>query len=106
MMTEHTFYILAALSEKPRHGYELIKRVTELSDNRVRLATGSLYPALERLLGTGLIARLDHSDPAAPNRRYYKVTGDGEVQFAEEVEARERQVVVGRASLGALRARA
>jgi PadR family transcriptional regulator, regulatory protein PadR len=48
-MREPTFYVLAALLHGPLHGYAIMKRAEELSGGRVRLATGTLYTALDRL---------------------------------------------------------
>ncbi|HEX8348236.1 MAG TPA: helix-turn-helix transcriptional regulator, partial [Actinoplanes sp.] len=54
-MREPTYFILAALQDEPLHGYAIIKRAGELSDGRVRLATGTLYAALDRLAGEDLV---------------------------------------------------
>ncbi|MGC4847218.1 PadR family transcriptional regulator [Micromonospora sp. DT15] len=50
-MREPTYFILAALQDEPLHGYAIVKRAQELSDGRVRLTTGTLYAALDRLTG-------------------------------------------------------
>src|SRR5487761_408228 len=52
-MREPTFYVLAALLRGPLHGYAIMKRAGELSGGRVRLATGTLYTALDRLTAEG-----------------------------------------------------
>ena len=48
-MREPTYFVLASLLRGPLHGYAIIKRAEQLSDGRVRLATGTLYTALDRL---------------------------------------------------------
>src|SRR5712692_9270855 len=48
-MREPTYFVLAALLDGPLHGYAIIKRAAELSGGRVRMATGTLYTALDRL---------------------------------------------------------
>jgi PadR family transcriptional regulator PadR len=40
-MREPTYFVLASLLDGPLHGYGIIKRVADLSDGRVRLATGT-----------------------------------------------------------------
>ncbi|QDY75255.1 PadR family transcriptional regulator [Streptomyces qinzhouensis] len=55
-MQEPTLLVLTALADRPRHGYAIIREVSAISDGRVRLRTGTLYSALERLLAQGLIA--------------------------------------------------
>ena len=41
-MREPTYFVLAALLREPLHGYAIMKRAEELSEGRVRLATGTL----------------------------------------------------------------
>jgi DNA-binding PadR family transcriptional regulator len=48
-----TYFVLAALLEGPLHGYAIMKRAEEMSGGRVRLATGTLYAALDRLTEQG-----------------------------------------------------
>jgi DNA-binding PadR family transcriptional regulator len=84
------FYVLATLNEKPRHGYEIIKRTAELSYGNVQLATGTLYPAIERLVDKGLIRVSEHQD--VPNRRYYELTDAGLKTLEAEVAAHKKAV--------------
>jgi DNA-binding PadR family transcriptional regulator len=48
-MREPTYFVLASLLDGPLHGYAIIRRAAQLSGGRVRLATGTLYTALDRL---------------------------------------------------------
>ncbi len=57
--------ILLSLAPGPKHGYAILKEVETLSDGRVKLSTGTLYGAIERLLDQDWIRRVD--DPI-PNR--------------------------------------
>src|ERR1700684_3360400 len=50
---EPTYFLLASLLDGPLHGYAIIQRAAELSDGRVRMATGTLYTALDRLTAEG-----------------------------------------------------
>ena len=52
-MREPTYFVLASLLRGPLHGYAIVKRAEQLSDGRVRLATGTLYTALDRLTADG-----------------------------------------------------
>jgi DNA-binding PadR family transcriptional regulator len=54
-MTIPSYSILAALIEGPLHGYAILKRVEDLSGARLRMSTGTLYGALERLSAEGLL---------------------------------------------------
>lgn len=52
-MREPTYFVLASLLDGPLHGYGIIQRADELSAGRLRLATGTLYTALDRLTAEG-----------------------------------------------------
>ncbi|WSK45331.1 helix-turn-helix transcriptional regulator [Micromonospora maris] len=76
----------------------MIKRVTELSDERVTLAAGSLYSVIDRLLGEGLIAADGEEIVNGRARRYYRLTDEGYRVLAEEADrlARAARVVMDR----------
>ncbi|GAA2532160.1 PadR family transcriptional regulator [Winogradskya humida] len=103
-MREPTFLILTALAEGPRHGYGVIQDVGELSGGRVKLLTGTLYTALERLTAEGLVV-LDHEEQVAGRgRRYFRLTDDGLVALrAEAVRLRELADAADKRLGGALR---
>jgi PadR family transcriptional regulator PadR len=65
--------VLEVLREEPRHGYAIIKRAGELSGGTIRLGTGTLFPAIERLLAAGQIRVTARVDVDAPARRYYEI---------------------------------
>ena len=60
-MTETAFYILLSLSE-PRHGYGIAKYVSELTENRIKLGSGTIYGTLTKMQRDGLIRIFDDSD--------------------------------------------
>jgi len=76
-MREPTYFILAALQDEPLHGYAIIKRAEELSQGRVKLSTGTLYAALDRLTGEQLIQVVDEQVVNGRARRYYELTAAG-----------------------------
>jgi PadR family transcriptional regulator PadR len=76
-MREPTFLILTALAGPPLHGYGVMRQVAELSGGRVSLSAGTLYAALDRLTGDGLIV-VDHEETVEGRvRRYYRLTEQG-----------------------------
>jgi PadR family transcriptional regulator, regulatory protein PadR len=85
-MREPTYFILAALLDGPAHGYGIIQDADSLSGGRVRLTAGTLYGALERLAGEGLVEREREEVVGGRRRRYYRLTGVGEAALAEETE--------------------
>ena len=85
-MQEPTFFILTAIAEQPRHGYAVMQAVERLSDGRVTLRAGTLYAALDRLTGEGLL-EVDHEEAVEGRlRRYYRLTDHGVAQLTEEVD--------------------
>ncbi len=79
--TRAEFHVLLALLDGPRHGYGLMQDVEELSAGRLRLGPGTLYTAIKRLRGAGLIAE---TGADAERRRCYKVTRKGRAVAEEE----------------------
>lgn len=69
--------ILAVVSEKERHGYEIVQRVNELSDGALQWREGTVYPALHRLEKKGLIRGEWHSNDTGRRRRVYQLTPEG-----------------------------
>lgn len=76
-MREPTYFILAALQDEPRHGYAIITRAAELSQQRVTLSTGTLYQALDRLARENLVEVVRDEVVNGRARRHYALTPDG-----------------------------
>jgi DNA-binding PadR family transcriptional regulator len=75
------FSILMALKEGEKHGYAILREVSEQSDGAVKLLPGTLYNLLKRMLEDGWIEELDERpDPELDDerRRYYRLSGLGE----------------------------
>jgi len=89
-MREPTYYILAALMDGPLHGYAIIKRAAELSGGRVRPAAGTLYAALDRLAGGGLVETVREETVNGRARRYYALTPDGATALRAEAQRMAR----------------
>jgi PadR family transcriptional regulator, regulatory protein PadR len=83
-MREPTYFVLAALLEGPLHGYAIIKRAEALSGGRVRLATGTLYTALDRLAADGQVELVSEETVAGRVRRSYGLTRDGATALRAE----------------------
>ena len=81
--------ILSSLAEGPKHGYALTKDIERFAD--VRLAPGTLYEALSRLEGQGLIESV-HSDD---RRRPYRLTAVGAEALRSHLAAQRRVAEVG-----------
>ena len=75
------FSILLALTGGEKHGYAILRAVSEKSDGAVKLLPGTLYNLLKRMLDDGWIVELgERPHPVLDDerRRYYRLTGVGE----------------------------
>lgn len=78
--TPLSLMILALLSERPMHPYEMQRVVNYRGkDEIVRVQRGSLYPAVERLVTAGLVEPVETvREGRRPERTTYRLTEDGE----------------------------
>lgn len=81
-LTETTFYIMLSLVE-PSHGYAIMQNVEQLSHNKVKVAAGTLYGAIENLLKQKLIVEVKSEDK---RRRVYILTPEGNELLKLEIE--------------------
>lgn len=72
-LTETTFYIMLSLV-KPSHGYAVMQNVEALSGNKVKIAAGTLYGAVENLMKQRLIQSVETEDK---RRKVYVLTEEG-----------------------------
>ncbi len=104
-MSEATYYVLAALLDERLHGYGIIKKAAVLSGGAVKLTTGTLYGALDRLVRQGLAVDDGQEEVDGRLRRYYRLTDAGAAAVVEEAERMRRaaRAVSPRASRAAVR---
>lgn len=99
VLREPTFLILAAVAPTPLHGYGILQAVERLSDGRVRLRAGTLYAALDRLVGDGSLC-VDHEEVVEGRlRRYYRITDEGLELLRRGVEQLESNAAAARGQL-------
>ena len=91
--------VLSILERGDAHGFEVIRILEERGNGLLHLKEGTLYPALYRLEGAGLIEgewegnELRHR---GPRRRIYRLTKKGRGELASRRESwREFAKVVG-----------
>jgi DNA-binding PadR family transcriptional regulator len=83
------FSILLALRDGEKHGYAILRDVSEQSEGAVKLLPGTLYNLLKRMLDDGWIEELEERpDPQLDDerRRYYRLTAAGEKIVSLEAE--------------------
>lgn len=81
--------ILNLLADHGRmYGYEIYQRVKELSDEKILLKDGSLYPALQKMNKDGLVS-FEEEFIGKRVRKYYHLTPKGKEQkvlYLEELK--------------------
>ncbi|MBX7483309.1 PadR family transcriptional regulator [Qipengyuania sp. 6D47A] len=78
--------LLKLVADEPRHGYELIKAIEELTEGSYSPSPGTIYPTLSLLEDEGAIAQAAGDE----TRKAYEATDAGRSELddrAEEVEA-------------------
>ena len=76
--------ILRALSAASLHGWDIAKRLAIVSKDRLSLKQGSLYPALHRLEGRGLIEAEWGVSDAGRSAKFYRLTRAGRKELQAE----------------------
>ncbi|HEY7237428.1 MAG TPA: PadR family transcriptional regulator [Gemmatimonadaceae bacterium] len=82
--------VLKALSLAPMHGWGIGLRIQQISNGRLEVNQGSLYPALQRLEHRGDIESDWQSTENNRRARYYTITRQGRKALGEEVDKWKR----------------
>ena len=75
--------LLAAIAKEPLHGYAIVETIREASDGALDLAEGTVYPALYRLEGAGLLTS-SWTTVRGRRRRVYRLTRRGRARLERE----------------------
>jgi transcriptional regulator len=76
--------ILRTLSNASLHGWDIAKRISIVSNDRLSLKQGSLYPALHRLEGRGWVEAEWGISDAGRSAKFYRLTRAGKKQLELE----------------------
>lgn len=77
--------VLKVLKDNGRmYGYEITQRVKELSDDRILLTEGALYPTLHKLEAEGML-KTETENIGKRVRKYYSLTPQGRSLVRERV---------------------
>lgn len=90
-LTEQMYYVLLALVQGPRHGYEIMQVVSQLTGGRVTIGAGTLYALLGRFEEEGYISLSGTQE----RRKYYALSPSGRAALREEYVRLRRQVADG-----------
>ncbi|MGC1782174.1 MAG: PadR family transcriptional regulator [Acidobacteriaceae bacterium] len=86
--------VLQTLRWQPMHGYALVQHIQQRSKELLQVEEGSLYPALQRMLKTGLVEAEWKISPTNRRVRTYKITSRG-VKHLEHERSRFEQMLEG-----------
>ena len=78
--------VLKAVSLGPLHGYGVLLRIQQISENRLEVQQGSLYPALYRLEHEGWIAGEWGQSENNRRARFYRLTKAGRKRLEAEMK--------------------
>ena len=95
------FEILLTLANGERHGYAIIQETEARSNGELKLETGTMYRALQRLVTDGLAKpsmRRAVAESDDERRRYYAITQLGRQVAAAEAARMARLVAAARAA--------
>ena len=77
--------LLSLLTESPKHGYQLMKELQDISGGLYTASAGSVYPTLQQLEDEKMVeAAMD------AGRRVYRLTRAGKKEAASDPEALKR----------------
>lgn len=82
--------ILQALEREPNHGWGIAERIETHSRDVFLLQTGTVYPALHRLLKQGVIAAEWRTSDNNRRARYYRLTPAGKKRLDAQRDAWRR----------------
>jgi len=85
--------ILKALSLGELHGYGIIQRIRQLSDEMLNVEQGSLYPALYRIEQKGWVLGRWDVHETGRDAKFYKLTRAGRKQLETQEASWDRLVL-------------
>jgi transcriptional regulator len=82
--------ILRAVSLGPLHGYGILLRIGQISDNSLLIEQGALYPGLFRLARQGLLKTSWGVSENNRRAKFYELTTAGRKRLKEETDSWNR----------------
>ncbi len=78
--------ILYLLRQGPSYGYEISKKIKELSGEKYIIKETTLYSAFTRMESKELITSYSGESESGKKRTYYRITDQGETYYRERVD--------------------
>jgi PadR family transcriptional regulator PadR len=76
--------VLRLLEAGEKYGYELVQALDRQTEGVLAMGQSTLYPLLYNLEAKGLIASRVETIANGRERKYYRLTGDGEKRLAHD----------------------
>ncbi|SFM08221.1 transcriptional regulator, PadR family [Gracilibacillus orientalis] len=77
--------ILSLLKREDMYGFQIINRVSGISENKYSLSEGTLYSVLKRLQRKQIINSYWGNESQGGRRKYYKITDTGKRLHEEKL---------------------
>lgn len=74
--------VLSILRQGDSYGYAIIRKVREVSGERIEWTDGMLYPVLHRLEAAGFVKSTWKTAESGRRRKYYRITREGDAELA------------------------
>jgi PadR family transcriptional regulator PadR len=92
--------ILRAVSLGAMHGYGILLRISQISDNSLLVEQGALYPGLFRLERQGLLKTSWGISENNRRAKFYELTAAGRKRLREETDSWNRLATAIASALG------
>jgi PadR family transcriptional regulator PadR len=76
--------ILCLLLKNPSYGYEISKKIRELSEDKYIIKETTLYSAFTRLEKNGFVTSFSGNETNGRKRTYYEITPQGRAYYEEK----------------------
>lgn len=90
-LSEPMFYLLLSVIDE-NHGYAMMQDIRMLSNDRVKVGTGTLYSLISRFEQSGHIKKTREEE----RKKYYQITNLGITLLKEEYKNLKQQVIDGK----------
>ncbi|WP_058300572.1 PadR family transcriptional regulator [Gorillibacterium timonense] len=94
-LTDPAYYILISLLT-PRHGYGIMKYISELTEEEVTMGPATLYTLIKKMQKAGYLVLNEDEDE---RRKTYSLTEKGRSMIENEIERRARMAEHGRIAI-------
>ena len=78
--------ILRAVSLGPLHGYGILLRIGQISENALLIEQGALYPGLFRMVSQGLLKASWGTSENNRRAKFYELTTTGRTRLQQETD--------------------